>query len=81
MMTELAHSRKIRVPSRPSFRRSIFTIGALLHAPSLEEPGIGRILLDVCGVALLRDVNFNFVFAINLVHFGVIARPLMAAIG
>ena len=77
---ERAHSRKQGATGRAIFRRSVSTVGALLDASPLEEAGIGRILLDVGGIALLRPVSFSFVFAIILIRFSVV-RPLMATIG
>src|ERR1700736_1924154 len=53
----------------------------LLHASSLEKPGIGRVLHDVGGVALLGSVNFTLVSGSILVHLGIVTRPLMTAVG
>ena len=53
----------------------------LLHASSLEKTGIGRVLLDVGGVALLSGVDFTLVSGSILVHSGVVTRPLVTAVG
>src|ERR1700729_835149 len=58
------------------------SVGAsLLHAPSLEKPGIGGVLLDVGGIALLGQILDIFVPLRGvLVDLGVIAGALGAAI-
>src|ERR1700731_2219710 len=53
----------------------------LLQAPSLEEAGIGGVLLDVGGVALLSSVDFTLACGRILVRLGVVTRALVTAVG
>jgi hypothetical protein len=60
---------------------AVMSCRKLLHASSLEETGIGSVLPDVGGVALLGRVNFSLVFRDIFAHLDVIAGSLGAAIG
>lgn len=55
---------------------------ASLHSPSLEETGVGRVLLDVGSLTLFCDVDFAFYLrCVFAYYFGLITGALVAAIG
>src|ERR1700719_560729 len=53
----------------------------LLDAPPLEETGIGRVLPDVGGVALLGGVHFGSCLRGISARFGVVTGTLVTAVG
>src|SRR5476649_929502 len=54
---------------------------SLLDAPSLEKSGIGGVLLDIGGLALLGRILFAFMpLRAILVHLGMVAGAFGAAI-
>src|SRR6202140_5551110 len=64
-----------RSPWKAGFRST------LLHPSSLEKTGLGGVLPDVGGVALLSGVDFTLVCGRILVHLGVVTRALVTAVG
>jgi hypothetical protein len=54
---------------------------ALFHTPSLEKSGVRRVLPDIGGLALLRRILDMVVLRRILVHLGMVASTLLAAIG
>ena len=52
----------------------------LLDPPSLEKSGVGRVLLDVGCIALLRGVQFAFCLRRVLAHFGLVTGTFVTAI-
>ena len=52
----------------------------LFYSPTFEETGIGRVLLDVGGLALLRGVDFAFSLGRVFIYFAVISGAFVASI-
>lgn len=53
----------------------------LLHTSSFEESRVGRVLLDVGGIALLGRIYFALSLRRVLVGFGIVPGALVASIG
>src|SRR5664279_4661140 len=54
---------------------------SLLDAPPLEKSGVGRVLLDIGRVALLRQIDIFVHLRRILADLGIVAGALMATIG
>jgi hypothetical protein len=53
----------------------------LLHTPSLEESGVGRVLLDIGGVTLFSGVEFALFLRRVFADFGIVASSFLASVG
>jgi hypothetical protein len=62
-------------------RRRAFSVGALLHSPSLEETGIRGVLLDIGGIALFGGIHFGFCLRHVFAYFGIVTGAFVASIG